>query len=267
MKFAVLLIYELRSLYKTFDNYSKYLIDYYNADIFIICQKQFENDIEKINLFKKYGNKLKIINLYEKPSPVDYFGVNCIKNLSTCSNNFILPSNLQVYINHNEVAIHMRLYANKYDYFIVMRVDSEILFEFPPPKLFEKIPNAIYTFNPQYARGWGSGGGNFIHSKYFLEYFRAYYDSLTDPNIQSISINQETFLLLSLLKKKLNMININKINYYCNDYVTWSKSKLSTTYDKQCNEAHDALALWNKGYRWGWNDNCIDLILENDGII
>ena len=64
MKFAVIIAYELRGIKKTIESYYKHIIDFYNADVFIICQKQFDDDEERLKLFNR---KVKLIKMYQKP--------------------------------------------------------------------------------------------------------------------------------------------------------------------------------------------------------
>ena len=43
MKYAVLIMYELRGVKITIEKLYKYIIDFYDADIFIVCQKQYDD--------------------------------------------------------------------------------------------------------------------------------------------------------------------------------------------------------------------------------
>lgn len=277
MKFAVLITYELRAIKKTIEKYYKYLIDYYNADVFIICQKQFEDDLDRLKLFT---HNVKFIQMYDKPIPHEYFGKN--SNIDCLKDNCALPSNLQVYINHNEVSKILEHYYNDYDYFIHLRIDIDILFNFPEIEFFNKIPKGIYSFLPQYCQGWGgSGGGNFIHKDFVIKYFKSYYNLISDEknrdlilNMGSkyIHLNQENFLDYSLKIQNLKMIPIRNINYYytaetLNDYTTWSSPKLYSKYNvickypEQCDEAYQAANLWYKGYRWNYINGEIMLVI------
>jgi len=276
MKFAVLVLYELRAVRKTIEKYYKHLIDYYNADVFIICQNTFSDDQERLKLF---DHNVKYIRIYDKPDPYIYFGQNSNINLPIGCGCWKTPGNLQVYINHNEASKILQDYVNNYDYFIHLRLDIDILFNFPQPDLFEKIPKAIYSFAPNYCESWGSsGGGNFIHKDYVIEYFKSYYDILTNKEYTNLiyqkipdNFNQEKLLDLSLKVKNLTMIPIKSLNYYytaetLNDYTTWSRPQINEKhnvickYPEQCDEAYESLNLWNNGYRWDYVDNQIKLV-------
>ena len=71
MKFAYIVMFELRSLPKTIDDLYSRIIDYYDADVFLICQNQFEDDEERVKLFSR---RLVKSELYTKPDPNKYFG-------------------------------------------------------------------------------------------------------------------------------------------------------------------------------------------------
>jgi hypothetical protein len=276
MKFAVLILYELRAINKTIEKYYKYLIDYYNADVFILCQNTFSDDAERLKLFNR---NVKFVKMYDKPNPEDYFGKESNLNLPMGSGCWKTPGNLQIYINHNEMSKVLADYVNDYDYFIHLRIDIEILFNFPPPELFEQIPVGMYSFQPEYCRHWGgSGGCNFIHKNSVIEYFKSYYDLLTNNNYHNIimnetydNFNQEKLLTLSLEMKKLKIMPIVNLNYYytcetLNDYTTWSQPvyhpvhNVICKYPDQCSEAFDGLNLWNKGYKWNYVNGEIKLV-------
>ena len=177
-KYAFIVMYELRAIRKTIDKLYKYIIDYYDADIFIVCQKEFNDDSERIKLFNR---NVKVVKLYDKPNPIEYFGANSNIHLSGGISNWNNPGNMQIYINNNEVAKVIKDYVNDYDYFITLRTDSDILFDFIPPILLEEIPPGVYGFAPNYCEYWGgSGTANFIHKNYVLDYFESYYNILTN---------------------------------------------------------------------------------------
>jgi len=265
MKFAIIIMFELRSFYKTIDFFSKYLIDFYNADIFIVCQEHFPNDSEKLKYFEKYGDRVKICKLYKKPDLSEYFGKECIHFLKKkfgMGAGFSTPACLQAYINHYEAAKCIKPYVNDYDYFIIMRIDINILFEFPPIEFFEnQLSPAIYTFRPKYAYWGGSGLGNFIHKNFIIQYLEAYYDRLLNFQTINDNFNQENFLTHSLKCKNLQMVEIIHINYFytaddVKSYTTWSKPVMHPKYNVVCkyipqvDEACANLKLWENGYRW-----------------
>ena len=273
MKFAFIVMYELRSIKKTIDNIQKYIIDYYNADVFIICQKQFIDDEENSKLFTK---NVKITILYDKPDPIKYFGKNSNMCLPNGDGSWNTYGNSQIYINNNEVSKYIKQYVNDYDYFINIRIDSEILFDFPPIELFEKIPYSVYTLSPNYCQSWGgSGAGNFIHKNFIMDYLTSYNDILISDKYRNLimsklsdNFNQEKLLNLSLELKNIKMIHIKNINIYytgesLNDYTTWSKFIVHPThnvickYIDQCSEAYESLNMWVNGKRWEYENNCV----------
>jgi len=273
MKFASIVTFELRALKKTIDKLYHYIFDYYDTDIFIICQKKFENDDELLKLFNR---RVKLIHIYEKPNPNEYFGENSNINVGYYNeaSNWKFPGCLQMYINYNEVAKLMREYCKDYDYFINFRVDIDILFNFPPPDFFNNIPKGVYSHIPYYAC-YGSGLINFIHTSIFIECFTSFFDFIVNNENkylleQNGMINQEIFLTMSLENKKIKIIPIKTMNFYytaenINDYTTWGTIHINPNhnvlckYTEQCNEAFDGLSLWNQGYRWAFIDNTVKL--------
>ena len=274
-KYAFIVMYELRAIRKTIDKLYKYIIDYYNADIFIVCQNQFGDDSERVKLFNRNVN---VVKLYDKPNPVEYFGANSNINLSGGIGNWNNSGNMQIYINNNEVAKVIKDYDDDYDYFITLRTDSDILFDFIPPRLLEEIPPGVYGFAPNYCENWGgSGTANFIHKNYVLDYFSSYYNILTNKIYEkqiilklSDNFNQEKLLHLALDIKNISILKIKHINIYytgetLNDYSTWSKFSIHPyhnvicKYPEQCDEAYNSLTEWNKGKRWVYDNNTIYL--------
>ena len=275
MKFAVIIAYELRGIKKTIESYYKHIIDFYNADVFIICQKQFDDDEERLKLFNR---KVKLIKMYQKPIVKEYFGENNIINIES-KENWNNPGVSQMYINQNEISKIIKDYVNDYDYFIQFRTDIDILFNFPQPELFEKIPPGIFTFWPKYCEKWGgSGGANYIHKKFVVDYFKSCFDLMNHHLFINFvrmrgprGINQEFIHNQALTLKGLKLNLIKNINYYytaekMNDYTTWAfiqlhpKYNVICKYPEQCEEAHEAMELWKNNYKWDVVNNQIVLV-------
>jgi hypothetical protein len=229
--------------------------------------------------------------MYDKPRPSDYFGD--ANNLDICddSNNFKFNSNLQIYINHHKMKKAIEPFYNEYDYFIIIRTDSQILFPFPTKDLFTS--ESIYLIDANYCKEWGDIGiPGIIHKKYILDFLSCYYDVISSPEYKqpllyiihnerldhlSTKINQEWFFYVCLkLTKLINYIKkIKNINYYWtaemeNDYTTWSVPKLHSSrnlickYENQCNEAYANLELWNSGhFHWVVTDIERDIQLSS----
>ena len=261
MRFALLVMTELRAIKKTIINLTKNIIDFYNADVFILCQKNFEDDDININLFKNVIYK----ELYDKPKPEEYFNNHyiLIKNDDPASN-WNNNSCLQIYINYHKMAAVLKNYVDNYDYFITIRTDVEILFPFPNKELFNKAPKGLYTIDANYAKNWGGIGTSFFtHKDYILDYLNSYYDEIKNTSTSSefLLFNQEKLLNYCLMKKKLNFRYIKNLNFYytaekVDDYTTWSKPYKDTKrniickYQSQVNESFNNLKLWKDNYVW-----------------
>ena len=127
MKFAYLIMFELRSIKKTFNDIKKYIIDHFDADVFLVCQKQFDDDEENLELFNNCNVIKKII--YIKPEPEKYFLNYCNISLPLNPNNWNNKNCMQIYINNAMMFEELKSYINNYDYFISLRVDVSFLFK------------------------------------------------------------------------------------------------------------------------------------------
>ncbi len=277
MKFAFLVMCELRGVKSTIENLYAKLIKPYNADVFICVQRALPDDEERMNLFHE---NVVHKEFYDKPDPATYFGSeNNLTITTTCNrNNWNIYSNLQIYINYHEMAKVIENVYEQYDYFIIARTDSQILFPFPDKELFEKVPESIYLIDAQYCKCWGDIGiPGFIHKKYIMGFLNCYYNIISNKEyatpitklIGKIDVNQEKFLYgcLQLCNLFDKIKQIKNINYYwtaekINDYHTWSKPhrhprrNIISKYDTQCDEAYNNYDLWNSGnYSWGINEH------------
>ena len=70
MKFLFIVMFELRALNKTIDKLYHYIVDFYDADIFICAQKSTPENDKNIDLFQR---KVVFKKLYDKPDPKIYF--------------------------------------------------------------------------------------------------------------------------------------------------------------------------------------------------
>jgi hypothetical protein len=286
MKFAFLVMCEFKGVKSTIDRLYKNLIKHYDADVFICVQKALPDDEERMNLFSE---NVVYRELYDKPDPATYFGEE--NNLNVMNDNWNIPSNLQLYINYHKMAKVIEKIYDKYDYFIIARTDSHILFPFPDKQLFEKVPKAMYFIDAKYNKWWGDIGiPGIIHKNYILDFLSCYYNIISnkeyrlsmckivnDENIlqKSGALNQERFMYICLrildIYDKIKIIE--NLNYFwtaekIDDYTTWSKPHLHPTrpniiskYDDQCNEAYDNCDLWNSG-NFIWAINCNDFSIE-----
>lgn len=271
MKFAMLVMFELRAIKKTINTLYKHIIDPYDADIFILCQRQFEDDDKNIQLFDR-----KVIHreLYDKSDPHLFFNNDVTKIYPSLNwNNY---GQLQMYINFYKMAEVIKPYINDYDYFLFFRSDIEVLFPFPDRELFEKVDKGLYTIDPEYTKNCGGiGHPMYIHKDYILPFLTCSYDKIVsatkDDNFSKT--NQEWFLTLSMRRQKMEYSLFKNINYFytvetLQDYTTWSTPQVHPVYKilckkpQQVNEAYSNLKLWNEGYRWGIKNGTIMLIKD-----
>jgi hypothetical protein len=257
LKFAFLVMYELRCLTQI-DKLYKYIIDFYDADIIICCQ-ELEDTQELVKLFDR---RVIFKKIYTKPCSSDYF--NNHPQLKSESNNWNKESCLQLYINWNEMSHVLEDFKDKYDYFINVRTDIDILLPFPDKHLFETIPKGIYTYDAKYAREWGGlGAGIFIQKEYIIQYLKCTYNILTNQSLchDLACYNQENFLNMCLRHANITMKYMNNLNFF---YIATSQSAYTThalpqrhylypgfiKYPTQVNEVYSNLALWKNGYKW-----------------
>ena len=114
-----------------------------------------------------------------------------------------------------------------YDYFITLRTDIDILFEFPPKKFFKNIPPSIYTFDANYCRKWGGFGLSvFTHQNYIYQILTCYKNVLQNNKlIKKYYIekkfwrpNQESFSNYCFKVHDLKMNDIKNLNFYFTAY-------------------------------------------------
>jgi hypothetical protein len=255
MKFAYLVMYEMRAIGLNIKKLYKYLIDFYNADVIILCQKCFDDDEDRLKLFNK---RVKFAKLYDKPNIIEYFNYNYEKDIDALPL-YTRPSiswrhvqNYQQFINMNEMAkvLKENNLINDYDYFISFRTDNDIIFPFPDKEIFEKIPHGVYAFDPEYVRYAGQRDVNFIHKDYIFDVLTSYYDYIKDNSIDKEKLSRiinpymllkelipevvnddqyiheefkkersicgKILLLLSLKRKNIKINYIKNINHYFN---------------------------------------------------
>ena len=265
----MLVMLELRAIKKTINTLYKNIIDPYDADVFIMCQRQFEDDDKNIELFDR-----KVIHkeLYDKPDPHLFFNNEITKKKPSA--NWNNDACLQIYINLYKMANIIKPYINDYDYFIFTRSDIEVLFPFPDKELFEKVNKGLYSIDADYCRGYGGiGHPMYIHKDYILPFLTCCYDKIITLKGNNFNANQEGFFKLSMQDQQMKYSLFKNLNYYytvetLDDYTTWSKPTYHTFYKVLCkkppqvDEAYNNLKLWNEGYRWGIKDNTIMLIKE-----
>ena len=280
MKLALLVMFELRYIKENISDIYKYLIDYYQADVFICVQNQFEDDEQRINLFNR-----NVIHkeLYMKPDPssylLNYNNVIDQANQYKGHKNFYIPQVLQIFINMDKMVKIIKKYKDYYDYFITFRVDSKFLFPFPPKELFTNIPSGTYEIKANYSQKWGGIGNRFLISKeYILNYLESPINILNNPQLLKNFIsnikyhkNQECFLSYALHVHNIPNFYINNLNYYytcesLKSYSTWKipeihpKYNVICKYRGQCTEAYKNLELFKKNYNWTFNNNGFKLI-------
>lgn len=284
MKFAFLVCLELRCL-KHIDSLYKYLIDYYDADIFI-CVQDAPDVKNKIKLFNRKVKKIKIIKKKENPI-IEYFNNPLLNTFGR--GNFHSNGILNFYINLIEMGKFIKDDIINYDYFIFLRTDIHILFEFPPINKFKKIKPSIFSFNPNYCKRWGGWGTHsFIHKNYIYQSLTCFDEILRNNkliqqyyNEKNFKVpNQETFSNFCYKISNLPTKYIENLNFYfCADINSIEEMKKANTikkigyyslrkkiyYDKERNqffkykeqykEAYNNLKLKKKNYKWKLDEN------------
>jgi hypothetical protein len=280
MKFAFLVGGELRGVKKTIKKLYKYIADFYDADIIIVCQKCFHDDEDRLKLFNR---RLKFSKLYDKPNPIEYFGIDSniefiIENGTHIRNHddiaWRYPEMLQIIINMNEMSKVLKTINEEYDYYIFFRTDINILFPFPDKCLFKNFSAGVYSLEGKYCQFWGGQGmANYIHKNYIhnlltacYDYIKSptidkgvinnfvniyeiipeYYDSINATNVkehEKIGINQEQLFILAVKHKNLVIHRINTINYY---YTVELNNNYTTTGKIKTHSKYNVLCKYEK---------------------
>lgn len=266
---AFLVMYELRcvneeTVKSLYDN----IIDVYNADVFILCQKQFEDDAARVAMFDRNVVKSTV---YE---PRGDAGIDrAIERWQdlprTHHANFVNDGNVNVYMNNVMFKAYLGELADSYDWFVMSRTDVKILFPFPPKRVLVDLEPGVYCFSPKYCEAWGgSGGGNIVHRDFIREYLSACSDCLdralsgdTELVRSLTDFNQEELLNKALEIKGIEIRRIETINYFYTAEsetarTTWSTIQVHPEhgvlckYPPQCTEAYENKAKWDLGARW-----------------
>lgn len=264
-KFCFLVMHELRCL-SLISNLYEFLIDPFEADIIICCQ-DLPGKQDSIDLFNKgviYKEK------YIKPNPYKWY--SCSNTVKINGQNWNNAACLQNYINYEKMSHIVEKYIDKYDYFILTRTDLKILFPYPPKDMFDKIPEGIYSFEPNYSKNWGGfHEPGFVHKSYILDVLRApnfiIQKNITPCNLSFKNANSEKFVRACWRSMKIPIFKsiIKNLNffYYAKNvktHTSWSPIRFSerancfVKYPDQVNEAYDNLALWKKIGRWQYDD-------------
>ncbi len=193
------------------------------------------------------------------------------------NDNWNIDSCLQYYINMRQISDVIEPHIHKYDYFIIHRIDVDILYPPPPLKLLENQSPSAYAFDPDYSRKWGGYGFSFItHRDLILEYLRAPFYVIKDKSLLNIflkrrkNLNQEFFLVYCYETRGIYLKKITKTNMYYTCESLDSRTTYGTPhihreykvickYSRQCSEVHDGYKKWHNGERWVMNDNKIYL--------
>ena len=301
MKFAFLIGGELRGVKKTINNLYKYIIDYYDADVFLLCQKYFEDDEERLSLFNK---NVVYSKLYDKPNPNDYFNKEFKETNKIDMVTWNKYENLQIFITMNEYLKVIEGCKHEYDYFINFRTDINMLFPLPEKSIFETVPKGVYMFEFNYSIVWGDQGlCNFIHKDFIDDYLKSCYDFIKnndintplftsriniydyipdyksnysiDNSIMNRGLTSEFLLFLALQDKGIKINSIYNPNFFytaesLNGRTTKETIKLDPTtnnffkYQEQLIEVYDNLKLWENNYRWFYDIDNNKILLKNN---
>ena len=110
-----------------------------------------------------------------------------------------------------------------YDYFITLRTDIDILFDFSPKKILESTKPSMFNFDANYCRRWGGWGScTFAHKNYIFESLTCFDKVLRDNQLikkyykeKNFRVpNQETFFNYCYKIYNLNFNYIKNLNLY-----------------------------------------------------
>jgi hypothetical protein len=104
-----------------------------------------------------------------------------------------------------EMADIILKYALDYDYYLMFRTDTDILFDLPPIDIFNEAPSSVYGFYTDYWKFVGNLGGHYIHKNYINSYLMAPYKYIN--NISNFNILNQKHSLWDLNTKYYKELN------------------------------------------------------------
>lgn len=274
MKIAYLLVGELRLVKDKINKLYDFLFDYYDVDIYLLMQRSCNEDYENLKLLKR---RVVYSEFYDKPEPDKYLDDDKLDSYP--KQNWSSNNCTQYYINLEKMVNIISSVKEEYDFYITGRIDIDILFPYPPIDLIEKLPPAIYEFNPDYCRSWGGYATGFlVHKKFIIDYLSSTCELIRNKDKSNLIkfidkycvLNQENFTTYSWEIKNIPRKFINTINSYftCDSLssrTTWNKPVIHDKYNVickyplQCEEVFQNFEKWKNGKRWIFKNDVIYL--------
>lgn len=232
-RFAVCLYTELRGVKETVESIYKNVIYVLSADVFICCQKTFDDDAERLKLFDR---NVVYKEVYERPDPL--LLMPKIREFPY-GGNWRYPAAEHFYVNMNKLAQIFKLFSGDYDYFLFMRPDTKVIF--PIKKYFSE--DVFYI-----QEGSEHGGLNInmllCPASKVIDYCSSFSDCVNEPysfmtnNIDHLGLDKNYLNTERYCRNIFIHKNFQTKSYPCNCFLTaeslndrtsWS----SIQYDKQ----------------------------------
>ena len=273
VKYAVCVWGELRGVKTTHANFNTFLVDPLHADVFVFAQNNYNK--EDNNSLIQY--KVVYKRMYDKPSIPEYFansdGKNKLDEYYDLEDNWKIYSNIQQYINFNEISkeIGDQLQDN-YDYVIMIRSDFLFLFDFPDilNMSLSNLPELFWCY-----RGHEYGGLNYtmisVPTKHIKAYLSSPYQYIMNGKIREMfnGGNCEMYLQ-SILNSNSWIVGYIQMNAFISgdsldEHTTFASMKYSENhdvvykYEEQLTNSFEAFELWNSGKRWVLHGNALIL--------
>lgn len=258
---AVCIFGELRCV--QVDIYYANLIDPLKADVFIVAQRHFPDDEERIS---KFTRNVIHAELYDKPNSDLEFSAG-LPALKMKRDNFKVDSNLQQYINWRRLyTVLSDCKQKQYSYYVIIRSDYHMLFPFPPMEVLDKV---LATEFVGCYKGHEFGGINttmtVIPQKHLETFCTAPYETIMGNNPKMPNLRRPIYNIESFIKTIFEHFSIQIKKISPNAFITAESLGARTTwgpiyrdnnhnilakYPEQVKHAYMSLSRYNKSQKW-----------------
>jgi hypothetical protein len=269
-KYAICLWGELRGVESTHASFNEFLVKPLDADVYVLVQRTSEESDKILDMFDEPHVKYK--RLYDKPTVEEYFSSK-FSDYKHIDGNWKWDSNIQQYINFNEMAKTFGDKLQEYDYIIMIRSDFLFLFDFPDIlSLTNETSDKFWCYD-----GHSYSGINYtmmtVPSTVIMKYLTSPYNYIMNGNVHEMSTygdpNCERFLGFIFKKENWNLgyiennafLSANSTNERTNTASIKydEKRNVHYKYSEQLENSYNAMESWKINRTWVLNGNKIEV--------